>query len=358
MISLTDVLPAALNALDAIDEPCELVIPKAKRVVVFLVDGLGYQNLQKHSDLHVVAAQILSTNGKSTLPSTTPVSLASIGTGLNPGSHGFLGSTIYIEQSDSILQPLKWESDPNPKAFQPEKTKFELAENRYVEVNRIGPAAYANSGLTQAVLRGGQYLPAENLEEIVQVTTKCLKLNHPSLTYVYYRELDRVGHVYGVSSENWRNELVSVLECIAKIQIALSDDDQLLVTADHGMIDIENRIWLEDISNLWSATKMITGEPRFRHFYAHTGTRVALGNALKQLENFASVYSREEFIETGLVGEVEDQYLSRLGDYVAIAKNASALCSRTVDKRSSNLIGNHGGNTDTERDIPVSVLAR
>jgi len=358
LISLTDVLPAALNALDATSEPCKLEIPKAKRVVIFLVDGLGYRNLEKNADLHRVSEQILQTKGQSTLPSTTPVSLASLGTGLLPGVHGFLGATMFLDESHSILQPLKWENDPSPRFIQPEKTKFELAVARYVEVNRIGPAAYENSGLTQAVLRGGNYLAAENLDEIVHRVAKCLTLGFPSLTYVYYRELDRVGHVHGVASKNWQDELTAVLECISTLQNLLSDDDQIVITADHGMLDIENKVWLEEIDSIWKETKMITGEPRFRHFYAENGRQKALGTALNLISDVAHIYSREEFLESGLVGQVEGQYHSRIGDFVGIAKDAAAMCSRSVDRRSSNLIGNHGGNSDTERDIPVSVLAR
>jgi predicted AlkP superfamily pyrophosphatase or phosphodiesterase len=358
MISLTDILPAALNALDATSEPCNLIIPKSRRVVIFLVDGLGFRNLEANSDLHPIASQILSSCGKSTLPSTTPVSLASLGTGLMPGVHGFLGATFYLEEADTILQPLKWQTEPNPNVLQPEKTKFELAVNRYVEVNRIGPAAYENSGLTQAVLRGGNYLAAENLEELVHRTTKCLSQGFPSLTYVYYRELDRVGHVHGVDSQNWRDELIAVLDAIAQIQRFLTAEDHLLITADHGMIDIDTRVWLEDIDSIWNATRIITGEPRFRHFYANKGSVKGLGNALTRLSGFADIYSRDDFLASGLVGNVEEQFHSRVGDFVAIAKDKSALCSHTVDKRSSNLIGNHGGNTDTERDIPVAVLAR
>ncbi len=358
MISLTDILPAALTALDVQTRPSNLTIPKAKRVVVFLVDGLGFHNLALHSDLHPVATQILATAGKCSLPSTTPVSLASIGTGLNPGEHGFLSATMYLEDSQTILQPLKWEAQPNPKGFAPEPTQFEIAEKSYVEVNRIGPSAYENSGLTQAVLRGGNYLAAENLNEISAVVSKCLIKGFPSLTYVYYRELDRVGHVHGVDSDNWRNELKLVLNCIAEIQNSLSDDDQFIVTADHGMVDVSHRVWLEDESDIWSSTRLITGEPRFRNFYAESGKVKKLGQGLQKLTDIAKIFTREEFISSGLVGDVDEQFHSRIGDFVAIANSTNALCSRTVDLRTSNLIGNHGGNSDTERDIPISVLAR
>lgn len=357
MISLTDILPAALNALDAASTPTSFEIPKSKRVVVFLVDGLGFRNLEKHSDLHPIVEQILQTSGRSTVPSTTPVSLASLGTASLPGVHGFLGATMYLEPTDSIIHPLKWQDQPSPRIFQPEKTQFELAENKYVEVNRVGPAAYADSGLTQAVLRGGEYLPAENLNEIEQVAAKCLRKNFPSLTYIYYRELDRVGHVHGVNSPQWRGELIEILKCISQLQKLMTSDDSLVITADHGMVDISDRFWLEDSAGLWNCVRFITGEPRFRHFYANKGNQKQLGFALRELSEIAEIYSREEFLSSGLVGQVDEQFHTRIGDFVAIAKGESALCSHTVDKRNSNLIGQHGGISDTERDIPVSVLA-
>lgn len=356
MISLTDILPASISALDGRRIESELQIPSAKRVVIFLVDGMGSENLRQHVGLHPIVDEILQSTGQTTLPSTTPVSLASLGTGLNPGAHGFLGATFLIDEK-TLLHPLKWQTQPNPKFIQPEKTKFELAESNYIDVVRVGPAAYAESGLTNAVLRGGNYFAAENLQEILQVTQNALVKSHPALIYVYYRELDRIGHVHGVASQNWRDELKSILNCISLMRNSLSKDDQLVVTADHGMIDIQERIWIEDFSKIWSATRWLTGEPRFRHFYAEPGSLKILKSELERLHEYADIYSREEFISSGLVGVVESRFESRIGDFVAIARDYSVIGSRTIDRRSSGLIGNHGGNSSTERDIPVSVLA-
>lgn len=358
MIFLSDILPACLYALEGKKTDANLQIPTAKRVVVFLVDGMGSQNLSENFDLHPITSDLLKGVGQATLPSTTPVSLASLGTGLLPGGHGFLGATFLIEGIEKILQPLKWQENPAPEVVQPEKTIFELAVNKYIDVTRIGPAAYADSGLTNAVLRGGTYLPAENLTEILQVTKKVLVQSHPALIYVYYRELDRIGHVHGTASEKWRSELKKVLQCISDLSESLSSDDQMIVTADHGMIDIDSRVWIEDIPQIWHATRWLTGEPRFRHFYAEPGALQTLRSEIKRLEVVADIYSRDEFIATGLVGVVEQQFHTRIGDFVAIAKQNSVIGSRSIDRRSSGLIGNHGGNSATERDIPVAVLAR
>ncbi|MEN9693179.1 MAG: hypothetical protein RLZZ330_823, partial [Actinomycetota bacterium] len=172
MISLADILPASLAALDVSPNNPNFVMPKSKRVVIFLVDGLGFQNLVSHQNLHPITAELIANSAQCSLPSTTPVSLATFGTAMNPGEHGFVGATMLLPETNSVFQPLKWETSPNPKSIQPNKTQFEIAEQRYIEVKRIGPAAYEHSGLTSAVLRGGEYLFAENLEDILQVTSK------------------------------------------------------------------------------------------------------------------------------------------------------------------------------------------
>ena len=141
MISLADILPASLAALDVAPDNQNFQIPKSKRVVVFLIDGLGFQNLVANQDAHPIVADLITDSAKCAIPSTTPVSLATLGTGLNPGEHGFVGATMLLPESNSILHPLKWETSPNPKSFQPYKTQFEIAEQKYIEVKRIGPAA-------------------------------------------------------------------------------------------------------------------------------------------------------------------------------------------------------------------------
>lgn len=357
MISLADILPASLAALDVLPNNPNLVIPKSKRVLVFLVDGLGLQNLISHQSLHPLIDELVINSAQCSLPSTTPVSLASFGTAMNPGEHGFVGATMLIRETNSVFHPLKWETSPDPKTFQPNMTQLEIAEQKYIEVKRVGPAAYEKSGLTNAVLRGGDYLFAETLDDILHMASKIIHQSFPSLSYMYYPNLDRVGHVHGVNSPEWRTELTAVLECISKLKEVMLPESTLVVTADHGMVDVQQRIWLEDFPAITNNVAWITGEPRFRHFFAHENSRNALKKGLMEIAEYSQILSRDELIQTGLLGEFEPQFESRVGDYVAIAMEQNAICSRTIDSRVSNLIGQHGGNSETERDIPVAVLA-
>ena len=131
----------------------------------------------------------------------------------------------------------------------------------------------------------------------------------------------------------------------------------LCVTADHGMLDVTDRLWIEDRPSLMRDVRFITGEPRMRHVFAQQGYEGSLLRSWQQLSDVAEIFSREEFIASQLLGDVEEHVAARIGDVVAVSLGQSVLASRSVDERVSNLAGNHGGRTETERLIPCAVLA-
>jgi hypothetical protein len=320
---------------------------------------MGYRNVAHVADKVAHSKLIVDHTPISTaFPSTTPVALASLGTGMQSGSHGFVGATFELAEFHSILHPLKWVDSPPPLAVAPDPTWFENAVDLGIKVTRVGPAAYANSGLTNAVLRGGSHLPAESMTELVDVIAATATQSKNQMIYGYYPKLDKVGHVHGVASTEWLSELGVVLDAIAELNARLGAGVTLVVTADHGMIDVEKRIWIEDTPSLMRDVRIITGEPRLRHVFAQPGNAQALHRQWKSLEDFVNIYTRDEYIATELMGVVDDFVAERIGDVVAVAQGNNILASRTIDSRISNLVGHHGSDSSTECDIPLAVLAR
>lgn len=357
-MKISDVLPAAVAELLGDERGQAFDLPASESIVVFLVDGMGYENLRIAQDAGLdVAALLAQSPIEATFPTTTPVSLASLGTGLSPGQHGFVGATFLVPELGIFLQPLKWQTTPDAHAVQPEPTWFEQAYARGCRVTRIGPAAYVDSGLTRAVLRGGQHVAATQLEDLVTAVSAALAQTGPHLIYAYYPDLDKTGHVYGAGSDQWNIELLKVVRAVNQIAQSLSSKQTLLVTADHGMLNVLNRRWIDDDAALMRDVRFITGEPRMRHVFAQEGNAASLLRAWRSLEDIADVYSRSDFIASGMLGEFDFAFEQRIGDVVAIARESNILAARTVDERVSNLIGHHGGGTSTERLIPMAVMA-
>ncbi len=185
---------------DALGEP--------RHIVVLLVDGLGALQLSANA----VSAPRLASMAElgpmaAPFPSTTCVSLTSLGTGLPPGMHGIVGTSFRLEDG-STLAPLSWGAEPNPIATQPEPTVLERAAAAGVLVTSAAPAAHRASGLTRAALRGGDYPGADTLLARLEVTAAAIRRarveQRASLTYVYWPDVDKAGHIHGVDSPAYR----------------------------------------------------------------------------------------------------------------------------------------------------------
>ncbi len=319
-------------------------------VTVLLVDGLGWWPWQQHAELTPTLGAMAPRRMSTTVPSTTPTALASLGTGLPPGAHGIMGAAFRLPEDGSILHPLSWAEGAHPVATQPEPTVFERVTRAGLPVLSVGASAYADSGLTRAVLRGGRYCGSDDGDSMVDAIAGL----HHGLGYAYVSDLDRAGHVYGVDSQQWRDALRAVEHLVARIIAGLPADHLLVVTADHGMVDCPpgSRVSVEGLPE-FAGDITVAGEPRLRHVYCPSGRVDRLVTLWRDaLGERAHVLDREEAVAQGLFGPVDQDYADRIGDIVILARGDTLLASE-VDSFVSSLLGQHGSVTESEMHIPL-----
>ncbi|WP_116452762.1 alkaline phosphatase family protein [Blastococcus litoris] len=365
--TLADVLPGAAAAVgvpvergDLPADPLDLTgaLGGARRVAVLLVDGLGADLVRAHADLAPTLAALSSPAGdlSAPCPSTTPVSLATLGTGLPPGAHGILGFVTAVPGEDRALNHVQWADDPDPDVWQARPTVFEQAEAAGVPATAVGPYAYAGSGLTRAVYRGATYTGAVSHGDLCALVLRSLAAAPRALVYGYIPELDLTGHVRGVDSAAWRAQLAFVDRVVEQLVAGLPDDAALVVTADHGMLDVpdDTRFDLDEEPALADGVRLLAGEPRARYVHAEPG---AAGDVLHRwrevLGHRAWVASRDEAVASGVFGPVDDDLAGRIGDVVALARGTWALTTPRLEPGPSSLVGYHGSLTATELAIPL-----
>ncbi|TFV81279.1 nucleotide pyrophosphatase/phosphodiesterase family protein [Blastococcus sp. CT_GayMR16] len=373
--TLADVLPGAATALgvplvrgDLPADPLDLTgaLAGARRVMVLLVDGLGADLLRTHADLAPTLAGLASPSGDlaAPCPSTTPVSLATLGTGLPPGSHGILGFVTLVPGQqgptgeDRTLNHVQWADDPDPDVWQPQRTVFEHAQAAGVAATAVGPYAYAGSGLTRAVYRGATYTGAVSHGDLCALALRALAATPQALVYGYIPELDLTGHVRGVDSPSWRAELALVDAIVEQLLAGLPDDAALLVTADHGMLDVpaQTRFDLDAEPALTDGVRVLAGEPRARYVHALPGAEDdVLARWREVLGDRAWVASRDDAVASGVFGPVDDALAARIGDVVALARGSWALVTPEHEPGPSRLAAYHGSLTATELAIPLLV---
>lgn len=355
--SLADVSPSAAAAIGVPGFTDVLGLGECRHVVVCLIDGLGWVSLQQHGGDAPVLTSLAGGAIRAVFPTTTPVGLGSLGTGLLPGGHGLMGAAFEYPETGELLSPLSWGAHPPPVAVQPEPTVFEKVARSGATMTTVSPGAYRDSGLTRAVLRGADYVPADDIDQRVSAVAALLRDAGPSFTYVYWPELDRVGHEFGVASREWRLALQRADALVGRLVGALVPGSTLLVTADHGMVDCptEQRIDIEANPLLMAGVRRVAGEPRARHLYVAAGSEADVQSAWQAvLGERALVLRRGELVARGYFGEVDPGLEERIGDVMAVPRGDVMLASR-VDATVSHLIGQHGGLTDAEVLIPALV---
>ena len=373
--SLADLLPSLLAALDVPGLRNPLGVEPLRRACLLVVDGLGWELLLANRRVAPILAGAAERGGPVTtgFPATTVTSLASIGTGLPPGGHGLVGYTIALPGMERAFNCLRWtpyglgrakdlRDRVVPERLQPEPTGFELAADDGVEVTLVGAGEYAASGFTRAALRGGDYWRTFSLGDQAAGALRGLAKGRRSLVYLYHPDLDRTGHVRGVTGEAWRLELAHIDRLVGHIAERLPGDAALFVTGDHGMVDLHpsERVDLADQPELAAGVRLLAGEARARHVHAQRGAADDVLAAWQGLLGHAMwVVPGEEAVAAGWFGpQVPDEVRGRIGDVVAAAFGPIGVVQREVDPTQAILIGHHGSMTPAEQLVPFLELRR
>ncbi|GAA1603600.1 alkaline phosphatase family protein [Saccharothrix algeriensis] len=332
--TLADVLPGALAALGLPGaDPLGLAarLDGVRRVAVLLVDGMGWHQLPALAEVGpVIAATLRGELGAALrttcgFPSTTPTSLVSLATGALPGAHGVLAFNTIVPGTGRVLNHTLWADDPPPRQWVPVPPRYGAAAAAGIDVTVVNRPEYAGSGLTVATSDGARYLPAADADELAAGMLGALKeAAAPALVYGYHPQLDKAGHGHGLTSAQWADAAAEVDTLLARLVGGLPEDAALLVTADHGQLDVpfDRRIDAHADPALAAGVRVVTGEPRVRYLHTEPGAAADVAAAWRELAGHAAwIGTRDEAIATGWYGPVDARHAARLGDVVAVCRD-------------------------------------
>lgn len=360
---LADVLKDSLNAVRG--EAGPLRLPPVERAVVLLVDGLGAEALRARAGhaRTLMSAMTSKSTIESGFPTTTAAALASLTTGVEPGQHGLVGYSVLDGANDRIVNQLSgWDARLDPATWQRVPTLFETATDLGIGATLIGPGRYSDSGFTSAVLRGGTYRAAESIADRLELAATVVhEPGGPGIVYVYVPELDMAGHAHGWQSPQWTDALEQTDGAVRRLVAALGPSHGLIVTADHGVVDVERHqhVLFDSAPQLVDGVRFVAGEPRCLqlHFDPSLSAteRESLVAAWHTSEDARSwVVTRQEAIDAGWFGSVDPEVAPRIGDLlVAARKNIAYYDSRAANTSGQSMVGQHGSWSSAELRVPL-----
>ncbi|GAA2181640.1 alkaline phosphatase family protein [Leucobacter tardus] len=334
------------------------VVPMQSFVMV-VVDGLGHANLRERAAYARTLSRLQQRRIETVIPSTTGAALTTLTTGRLPGEHGLLGYRI-LHPTAGLVSTLKdWDAVDDPRSWQRSEPLFGLAASLGVRPLVLGRPAHRTGGLTEAILRGADYVAGQRIDDRFAELSRILRGGERVCAYLYVDELDRAAHRYGAGSDEWARALESLDAGLDALLRSLPGGTGLVVTADHGIVDVPSHahVMLDDVPEALDHVVAVGGEPRFRSLYLRDGSdAAAIAARIGASEGHrAVVATREQAAAAGWFGPVDASGLARLGDVLIAARKRVAYYSSHDDPKSLAMVGQHGGLSEEERGVPLAV---
>lgn len=353
--SLADVLPNCLDALAGRRGP--MALAPVTHVVVLLVDGLGRGALEAHAGhARTLSARLPRDPAISSgFPTTTAAALATLTTGTQPGQHGMVGYRALDAANDRVVNQLSgWDGRLDPATWQRMPTLFERAAADGVRSVAIGAPRYRDSGFSRAVLRGAEFRSGTSIADRVERAATELTVPGPALVYLYVPELDVAAHAHGLDSGQWVAALETVDAAVAELATSLGRTQGLLVTADHGIVDVPAAAQVVVDPVLLVGVQHVAGEPRCLQLHLEPGADAdEVAERWRASEGGrAWVATRDEAVAAGWFGDVDPEVLPRIGDVLVAARKRIAYYVDR-DDAGRRMVGQHGSLSPDEALVPL-----
>lgn len=339
-------------------------LPAVRAFVLVVVDGLGSANLQEFRAHAPTIAGLTPRRIETVLPSTTGAALTTLATGRLPGRHGLIGYRIRHPRLGLRNTLKEWEGIDDVRSWQLAEPLWRLAEPLGARAVAIGRPAHARGGLTEAILSGAAYHGAQTIPERFAAASALLRGDAPLLAYLYIDELDRAAHSEGWRSPLWLKRLEALDAALADFLRTLPGDVGVVLTADHGMIDVppQRRLRLDGAESLGEhafagRVAQIGGEPRLRSLYLEPGAdaEAVAADVSAALGKLAWVGTRDEAVAGGWFGPVEPEVLPRIGEVLVVARAQVAFTLAEDPPAALEMVGQHGGLSAEERGVPLAL---
>lgn len=341
----------------------EILLKKYKNVVLFILDGLGnisLENISKNGFLNQNKVDVIS----SVFPSTTVAAINTISSGIPPVAHGWLGWTSYFKEVDHTIELFKnkYVGNDDPVEFDYQSLiKYnniftKILENSDVECNYFSP------DFISTIMDDANNIKYKkgNFKKGCKDLVKTLKnQNKQTFTYFYHHMPDGLMHVKGVDSFTVKLNVLKLQKVIKKTIKQFKNDTLFIVSADHGLINLDNSIYLADDKDLYRMLKRRTSiEGRACAFFIKDKYKDVFKEAfIEKYGNDFILKTHQEVIDENIfgVGKMHPKFEDFIGDFLAIA--ISNRCINYGRKPKKEFFkAAHAGYTQKETEVPLIII--
>lgn len=367
-----------------------ITLANSKKVVLFLIDGFGYKQWTKYVNNYEFLKRFTERGVvapvTTVFPSTTAAALTTVHSGLTPQEHGLPEWWVYFDELDKIIVTLPFtpigekgrdtllDTGVDPKILFDGKTIHETLTASKIPSFTFIRDTYAKSAYSKIIYNGSEITSFINSSDLLtNLRKKIAETPSPAYFYIYWDAIDSIAHTYGPHTEQYLAELNGFLyllqkECIDKIEKDVAEEISILMTADHGQINIDPKqtIYLnqypEVVDNFEvgpSGNKILPwGSPR-DIFLAVKQERVnnVFEFLTKTLQEKATIMKTDAAIKEGLFGQgnLHKKFQGRVGNILILPHGNVTIWYEHFKNETFDLLGMHGGLSVDEMLVPFAV---
>lgn len=354
-----------------------------QRVVLFVVDALGYRQLLTYAgagampNVEALIQRAASGDGAffpltTVFPSTTAAALSSVFTGAPPAAHGLLSYTVYLPEVGDVTDLVfgfRFQDGSPVTDFTPVlnvPSSAELLAAVGVPVTAVNDHAFADSLLT-AVHHRGATQALFRMQSVLPAVTGAAAARLPLRSWLtaYWHTLDLAAHLYGPFSPELEDEANLVDTAFGRLlrhlQAAAPQAGKTLVVllADHGQTDLdpERSLLLRNHPDLLDRLRLPpAGERRSLYLYPRPGEEQAV-QAWAEARG-ARVLAAEAAWAGGWFGGPPGRpaFTQRVGDLIVLPPGGASWVYNPLPARPGRLLpGAHGGQSPEEMLVPCLI---
>ncbi len=335
------------------------VLSQGKRNVVLMIfDGMGTAVLDKHLEPDSFLRQHVVRPIRSVFPPTTTAATNTFYSAEPPAVHGWLGWMCLFKQYDAIVElfrntdfykentpdmPPVSELLPYTHIFK----KIHAVAGDSVKTTKIFPKKIKSDGV-------------ETLDEMKERLIKIAQEEGRHFTICYWPEPDHFMHSHGATAPQVADILTDINALVENLSETL-DDTVIIVSADHGMMDVQKEIYIDDYPEMLDCLAYpLSLEDRTVSVFLKPDTQETFLKGFNEhlKDNFA-IFSREEVFANNLFGRGEFNHQAKefIGDYVIVSTAGVSLRQRLANgELQKPLLGTHAGLTADEMNVPLIVV--
>jgi len=340
------------NTLPELDEELK---KNYKNVVIILLDGMGSIIL----DNAIGSDNFLSKNKKcdylSIFPPTTAAATTALLSTITPIESGWLGWHEYFKELDLDLTMFAGYG-----YYEEIKPDF-VASSKYMPYLSIIAELRTVGVYTGDVYPSFREGGAKDFDEFLYQIKSFIKLNDErKFAYCYWEQPDHVLHDRGCLHSETIDVIKELNSKLEEFYQDLDEETLVIVTADHGHIDIEdlNLVQYPTILNMLERLPSI--EPRAATFYVKKGYEQQFEKEFNSLwKDDYLLLTKQEILDKNIfgVGKPHPTTEYTIGEYTALAIGRKTF-SYHVNLEEEQFKATHAGLTEDEMVIPLILLTK